>query len=148
MRAYQREKVKEAILSTISENKLVKIDAAQSGIHWVESNREFTFDGMLYDVVKQVTVNGKSLLYCISDKVEKDIIEKQESNLTGTNGKKGKDNKKGHSHSPFSDYTTPVSHTDHQYFLNLAGSYINAYMAHPCSIYKRVPAPPPKTLRG
>jgi hypothetical protein len=148
MKEYQREKVKEAILSTISEDKLVKIDASQNGIQWLITNKEFTYDGILYDMVKQVTVNGKLLLYCISDDKEKDIIEKQGNNITGTNGKKDKDNKKSHTPCPFSDYTSPVEHSGHQYFLNMAVAYTSIYMAQPRSIYQHVPAPPPKAIRG
>jgi hypothetical protein len=41
---------------------------------WEEEGKEFYQDGQLYDVVKSVTTGGKTVLYCINDKKEEELI--------------------------------------------------------------------------
>jgi hypothetical protein len=53
-------------------------------IKWIEPDKEFTYHGNMYDVVKIARKGGKQLYYCIDDVKEKELIvdfqKKHESN--------------------------------------------------------------------
>ena len=44
-------------------------------IRWKEKNKEFSLDGVLYDVVRIQKREGNSYLYCINDKKEKQLLD-------------------------------------------------------------------------
>lgn len=44
-------------------------------MQWVKTNREFHFDGEMYDVVKTIKKDGKTVYYCINDKKEKELVK-------------------------------------------------------------------------
>ena len=77
--AYQQYQVKETIkhqlVADIPEDSLELIVAEENdSFRWEEKGKEFYQDGELYDVVKSVTTSGKTVLYCINDKKEEELI--------------------------------------------------------------------------
>lgn len=52
------------IISLKDENKII----------WTKKNKEFKYKGLMYDVVKTTTKNGKKYYYCINDVKEKKLI--------------------------------------------------------------------------
>jgi hypothetical protein len=76
--AYQqnlaKEKMTNKILAGHFAEYLVTIDAAQNQIKWVEANEEFTLNGKLYDVVKIEIKDGHTIMQCISDTDEANIV--------------------------------------------------------------------------
>ena len=44
-------------------------------IRWKEKNKEFSLDGVLYDVVRIEKREGKTYLFCINDKKEKQLLD-------------------------------------------------------------------------
>ena len=65
------------LLAKIPESSLEVIVAEQYGnkIVWEEKNKEFSIDGVLYDVANIKQVGGKTYLYCINDKKEKELLD-------------------------------------------------------------------------
>ena len=70
-----REGLKEEDLSLI-----IVPDGEESGIAWVESGREFRYQGEMYDVVKTIIQNQKIYYYCIRDFKEKQLIANYNKN--------------------------------------------------------------------
>ena len=44
-------------------------------IEWEEKNKEFSLEGTLYDVARIEKKEGKTFLYCINDKKEKQLLD-------------------------------------------------------------------------
>ena len=59
-------------------------------IYWEDKEqKEFLLNGQIYDVVNSTTVNGKTMLYCYSDKEEQHFINDYNS-ITKHNSASGK----------------------------------------------------------
>lgn len=65
------------LLAHVSESSLEVIIAEQvfDKIVWEEKNKEFSLDGVLYDVARIEKKDGKTFLYCINDKKEKQLLD-------------------------------------------------------------------------
>jgi len=65
------------LLAHIPESSLEVIIAEQHGdkIVWEEKNKEFSIDGVLYDLARIEKSGGKTFLYCINDKKEKQLLD-------------------------------------------------------------------------
>ena len=72
-----KEKIERQLLAHIPESSLEVFVAEESGdkIVWEEQNKEFSIDGVLYDVVRIKKSDGKTFLYCINDKQEKQLLD-------------------------------------------------------------------------
>jgi hypothetical protein len=72
-----KEAVKEQLLKTIPDELLVAInaDANKDIIEWEEEGREFSMNGDMYDVARTKTVNGATILYCMSDTKEDQLLD-------------------------------------------------------------------------
>ncbi|TMI66326.1 MAG: hypothetical protein E6H07_10640 [Bacteroidetes bacterium] len=76
-RQYQiKEEIKEELFASIPESSLELIIQEQYAdkIEWEEADKEFYLDGNLYDVAKIKHEDGKTYLYCINDKKEKELL--------------------------------------------------------------------------
>lgn len=78
-----KEETAKQILSGIPESSLDIFDlkAEQDHISWEEKGREFSFKGNMYDVVKTVTTDGRTLLYCLSDKKEDELLKERAASV-------------------------------------------------------------------
>jgi hypothetical protein len=60
-------------------------------VQWEEDGKEFWLNGQLYDVAYKQIINGNTLVVCISDTKEEEIVEQQMkltfNNTHNTNGK-------------------------------------------------------------
>lgn len=75
----------------IPDSSLEVIVAEQNNsFRWEESGKEFSQDGQLYDVVKSVIKNGKTILYCINDVKEKELLHNFCKALKSGNNKKAR----------------------------------------------------------
>ena len=89
-----KEEIERELLAHIPESSLEVIIAEQVAdkIVWEEKNKEFSLDGILYDVARIEKKEGKTFLYCINDKKEKQLLDdlakavnKDHDNKQGTN---------------------------------------------------------------
>jgi hypothetical protein len=72
-----KEEMERELLAHIPEASLEVIIAEQVAdkIEWEEKNKEFSLDGILYDVARIEKKDGKTFLYCINDKKEKQLLD-------------------------------------------------------------------------
>lgn len=136
-----KEAAEERLFNTLNDSQFELIDAASNGLEWEEEDKEFSLNGQMYDVAKKEVVNGKTILYCLNDKKEEELL----NNLTKTikdstdnsSGKDGKHNLKFQ----FADFTILTAST-----LTDQSFAINEYPEFTASIYKvvkKVITPPP-----
>lgn len=74
--AYIREDVEKNIIKQLPNDELVKFVFTESEfqhIEWERENKEFRFQGKLYDIVRNESFNGKHVFYCFDDKKEAKI---------------------------------------------------------------------------
>ena len=78
-----KRQVKKELLSSLPESSFVKIELDKNIqlIEWEEEGKEFYLDGQLYDVQKKVIQNGKTILYCLNDIKEQQLL-KEMANAT------------------------------------------------------------------
>lgn len=66
----------------------------EQNIQWEEEDREFSFKGQLYDVVRKKTVNGNVVLLCINDKKEENLVRQLSNTVkSGNQNNNGKNTK-------------------------------------------------------
>lgn len=61
------------VLSSLPLSSLIRIEQ-QDGLQWEEAQKEFYFDGNLYDVVKICQESDKTVFYCVNDKKEMQLL--------------------------------------------------------------------------
>ena len=82
------------LLAHIPASSLEVIIAEQFGdrIQWEEKGKEFSLDGILYDVVRINKSDGRTFLYCINDKQEKQLLENLAKAVNANHGNKQEKN--------------------------------------------------------
>ena len=82
------------VLARIPDSSLEVIVAEELGdkILWQEENKEFSIDGVLYDVVRIKRSEGKTFLYCINDKQEKKLLDDLAKAVNENHGNKQEKN--------------------------------------------------------
>ena len=61
-------------------------------ILWEEENKEFSIEGVLYDVARIKKSDGKTFLYCINDKQEKQLLDGLSKAVNANHGNKQEKN--------------------------------------------------------
>ena len=71
-----KESVKQQLLTAIPESSLdvIDADANKDDIEWEEEGREFYLHGQMYDVASIKKIEGKTLIYCLNDKKEEQLL--------------------------------------------------------------------------
>jgi hypothetical protein len=62
----------------------VVLSGNEKNISWEEKGKEFSYKGLMYDVAKTKTINGKTILFCVNDKMEDQLLQ-QINDITRTN---------------------------------------------------------------
>lgn len=135
---YIQEEIEEELIKKMDESQLSLIIISlndRSTIHWTRKNKEFSYNGMMYDIVKSKTVNQQRYLYCISDVKEKQLID----NFIKTNNRHNK--KKLQNRINFNYFFELFRFSLHSFFQNYQYKKINI-LFH--SNYTSTPSPPPK----
>ena len=92
-----KEKMKHAALQQLKNADLTIISLTDNTnkIYWEDDDeKEFSFNGQMYDLVRTDTLNGRIILYCFNDEKEQQLIDLYNS-ITKNNSatdKKGKNN--------------------------------------------------------
>jgi predicted transcriptional regulator len=89
-----KEKIEKELLTNIPESSLEVFVAEELGnkIVWQEDNKEFSIDGVLYDVARIKRTDGKTFLYCINDKQEKQLLDNLAKAVNANHGNKQEKN--------------------------------------------------------
>jgi hypothetical protein len=72
-----KKEMRRQILAATPDDALVAIPLAARirSIEWEEPGREFSLQGQMYDVVRTKTINGQTVLLCVNDKKEAQLVE-------------------------------------------------------------------------
>ena len=83
-------------MAALPESSLEIIDADinKNNIEWEEEGKEFYLHGEMYDVARVKKINGKTLIYCLNDKKEEQVLQDlakavQSGSDQNNNGKPG-----------------------------------------------------------
>jgi hypothetical protein len=115
---FQRHQVKEvathALLSKLPESSLeiIDVNTHKNDIEWEEEGKEFYLHGQMYDVAYIKIINGKTLIYCLNDKKEDDLL-KRFAYAVNSGNEQNSSNKDGHHTIKFqlSDYIILSQHS-------------------------------------
>jgi hypothetical protein len=103
-----KEQAEKQLLSMANDDVFEQINETEKGnnIVWEEEEKEFSLNGQMYDVAKKVIVNGQTILYCLNDKKEEQLIETMAKKIKESTDN-GTANKNHHSTIKFqvSDFT-------------------------------------------
>ena len=82
------------LIAYIPESSLEVFVAEEFGdkIVWEEENKEFSIEGVLYDVARIKKSDGKTFLYCINDKQEKQLLDGLAKAVNANHGNKQENN--------------------------------------------------------
>jgi hypothetical protein len=108
-----KESVKHELLSKLPESSLEIIDATtyKNDIEWEEEGKEFYLHGQMYDVAFIKIIKGKTLIYCLNDSKEEELL-KSLANAVNSGNEQNSSNKDGHHIIKFqlSDYIMLAQH--------------------------------------
>lgn len=74
----QKEDMEVQVKSAIPENRLHQIlitNGEEDKIEWFEKNKEFQYEGIMYDIVRQENQGSSIKYYCLTDIEETQLIE-------------------------------------------------------------------------
>ena len=82
------------LLAYIPDSSLEVFVAEEFGdrIVWEEENKEFSIEGVLYDVARIKKIDGKTFLFCINDKQEKQLLDGLAKAVNANHGNKQEKN--------------------------------------------------------
>lgn len=141
-----KEAAAERLFSKLDDKEFQKIDASSSNISWEEEGKEFYLGGQLYDVAKKVTVNGRTILYCINDAQEEMLLKKILKDLSPQPDQTGNKDGKHSVKTQAQDFTL----TANTYLEENVCCVNNNYAEYLCSIIKitkEVNTPPPNKMQ-
>ena len=107
-------------------------------IEWEENEKEFFLDGELYDVARIKKENGKTFLYCINDKKEKNLLD----NLTKAVNK-NHDNKRNRNIKPALPDLVLIDTIEPAGFFSVSSQYI-PFTTPLVVSFKEINIPPPR----
>jgi len=91
---FLKEEIERELLAHIPESSLEVFVAEELGdkIVWEEENKEFSIEGILYDIARIKKTEGKTFLYCINDKNEKQLLDGLAKAVNANHGNKQEKN--------------------------------------------------------
>ena len=91
---FLKKEIERELLAHIPESSLEVFVAEELGdkIVWEEENKEFSIEGILYDVARIKKTEGKTFLYCINDKSEKQLLDGLAKAVNANHGNKQEKN--------------------------------------------------------
>ena len=89
-----KEEIERELLAHIPESSLEVFVAEELGdkIVWEEETKEFSIEGVLYDVARIKKSDGKTFLYCINDQQEKQLLDGLAKAVNANHGNKQEKN--------------------------------------------------------
>lgn len=90
-----KEEMKEQLVKNLPDEMLeaIPLTGNTDNIKWEEEGKEFSLNGEMYDVVRTRTVKGKTVLYCMNDKKERDLLSHLSNTVQSSHQNNGKQNK-------------------------------------------------------
>lgn len=142
-----KEEAEEQMLSRMDSKDFILIDASDQAIRWEEEGKEFYLHGELYDIAKKETSNGKTMLYCINDAKEEELVKKMLKDTQTQNEQQGNKNGKHSLKTGIHDFTLPPV-TGMNIPVPAAGHHHFFYVFSIIKTTKEVNTPPPNFLKS
>ncbi|HEU5167360.1 MAG TPA: hypothetical protein VFU29_17570 [Chitinophagaceae bacterium] len=136
-----KEEMERGLMAHIPESSLEVIIAEKVAdkMVWEEKNKEFSLEGILYDVARIEKKDGKTFLYCINDKNEKQLLD----NLVKAVNKNN-DNKQGRNNiKPLLLDLVCMSEEEEPGSFSVPSAYSN-FNVTLVSSFEEINSPPPK----
>lgn len=140
-----KEKMEKELLAKIPESSLEVIVAEEHGtkIVWEEKNKEFSLDGVMYDVASIKKLDGKTYLYCINDKKEKELLDNLVKAVRSANDNNNNRQSGNSIKIQFPDLIADKNETEPSVLVSINPRYISFNVDLVTSV-KEVSFPPPK----
>ncbi len=136
-----RNEIRQQILSGILQEKLTLIVASsknETNIIWTRPNKEFSFHGEMYDVVRVEKNNHHCYYYCLSDHKEKQLIANYQK----------LQNRKRHTDEKMKRSINTLLFLQQNNSSGALISKVFKYRENPCNVLENfiiIPSPPPKS---
>ena len=136
-----KEEMEKELLAHIPDSSLELIIAEEFGekIEWEEKNKEFLLNEELYDVARIEIKDGKTHLYCINDKKEKQLLD----NLVNAVNKNHDTKKERNNVKPVLTDLFFTTTPDSLHFFSYSFTY-DILSVSIISSFKEIKSPPPK----
>ena len=133
------------LLSHIPGSSLEVIIAEQYSdkLVWEEENKEFSIDGVMYDVASIKKTDGKTYLYCINDKKEKELLDNLVKAIRSANDSNNNRQSGNSIKIQFPDLIADKNETEPSVLVSINPQYISFNVDLVTSV-KEVSSPPPK----
>lgn len=133
------------LLSRIPESSLEVIIAEHYGdkIVWEEKDKEFSIDGVMYDVAGIKKAGDKTYLYCINDKKEKELLDNLVKAVRSTNDDNSNKQSGNSIKFQFPDLIADINETEPSVSVFIDPQHISFNVDLITSV-KEVSSPPPK----
>ncbi len=110
-------------------------------IEWKDDGKEFSLNGEMYDVAKIKKENGKTVLYCINDKKENELLRDFVKAMKNDASK----NKSGKSSIKFQYTDFTINSPEHNAgTVSLPAYTFNLFSSSLSTVHKEINAPPPR----
>lgn len=138
-----QEEVRHEMLKKLPLEKLEVIDAAKNSdeIVWEEKDREFYLDGKLYDVAAIKEIEGHTLIYCLNDEKEEELLKEGAASISSVLSQGAKQKSPGNFKFQLPDFIS-FSLTRLSLPVN-TGEYGIQSAPHLCGIVLKINGPPP-----
>ena len=133
------------LLTSIPESSLELIIEEQYGdkLVWEKRNKEFSIDGVMYDVAHIKKTGSKTYLYCINDKKEKELLDNLVKAVRSSNDN-NRDKQNGNNLKfQFVDLIAERNETETSILVSIEPLHTFFHVALVTSV-KEVSSPPPK----
>jgi hypothetical protein len=137
-----KEKIEKELLTHIPDSSLDVVIAEDwnNKLEWEEEGKEFSLNGEMYDVARIEVKDGKTYLYCINDKKEKEIL----NNLVKAVNKNHDSKKERNTIKPVLTDMLIVTPVEPVKTFSDSSPY-GSLSVSPVSSFKEIISPPPKT---
>lgn len=136
-----KEEIEKELLTHLPDSSLELVIAEDwnNKLEWKEKGKEFSLNGEMYDVARIEIKDGKTHLYCINDKKEKELLD----NLVKTVNKNHDNKKEGNTIKPVLTDMLIVTPIEPVKTFSDSSPY-GSLRVSPVSSFKEIKIPPPK----
>jgi len=136
-----KEEIERELLTNIPESSLEVVIAENwnNKLEWEEKDKEFSLNGEMYDVARIEIKDGKTHLYCINDKKEKELLD----NLVQAVNKNHDSKKERNNVKPVLTDLIIISPVESEKIFSDSSPY-GSLSVSPISSFKEIKSPPPK----
>ena len=132
------------MLAGLPESSLEVIAGDQKNIIWEEEGKEFSLNGLLYDVVKTRIMDGKIFIYCVNDAKEEELLRDLARAAAAGNAASKQKGSKHVVKLPLNDFVSDMMEKEFHAQVHKAQEYPDL-IAVICSVLKKVDSPPPRS---